>query len=95
VKQEKLDFLSSNPFYTKRFAHYVGKRCRSATIQEVSKELKLNWHTVKNLEKEYMRKLLRKTGKPAPVMIGVDEISIKKGHTYRIVVSDLGRRRPI
>ena len=28
-------------------------------------------------------------------MIGLDEVSIKKGHTYRIVVSDLVRRRPI
>ncbi|MFO1468586.1 MAG: transposase [Steroidobacteraceae bacterium] len=27
--------------------------------------------------------------------IGTDEISIRKGHTYRIVVSDLERRRPI
>jgi transposase len=27
--------------------------------------------------------------------IGVDEISIRKGHTYRIVVSDLLRFRPI
>ena len=28
-------------------------------------------------------------------MIGIDEISIRKRHTYRIVVSDLIRRRPI
>ena len=28
-------------------------------------------------------------------MIGVDELSIKKGHTYRIIVSDLERGRPI
>jgi transposase len=27
--------------------------------------------------------------------VGIDEISIRKGHTYRIVVSDLIRRRPI
>ncbi|MBL0164985.1 MAG: transposase [Xanthomonadales bacterium] len=27
--------------------------------------------------------------------IGIDEISIRKGHTYRIVVSDLIRKRPI
>jgi transposase len=27
--------------------------------------------------------------------IGIDEVSIRKGHTYRIVVSDLERRRPI
>jgi len=35
------------------------------------------------------------TGTPGPKAIGIDEISIKKGHAYRIVVSDLVRRRPI
>jgi len=38
---------------------------------------------------------LRRAGRPAPAVIGIDEISIRKGHTYRIVVSDLLRRRPI
>jgi transposase len=95
VKQEKLDFLASNPFYTKRFAQYVGERCRSSTIKDVARELLLDWHTVKDLEKEYMTGLLLKTGTPGPSMIGVDEISIRKGHTYRIIVSDLGRKRPI
>ena len=28
VKRERLDFLADNPFYTKRFAFYVGRRCR-------------------------------------------------------------------
>lgn len=95
VKRERLEFLADNPFYTKRFADYVGKRCRSSTIKDIANELKLDWHSVKDLDKEYMAKLLNKTGTPAPTMIGVDEISIRKGHTYRIVVSDLERRRPI
>ena len=38
---------------------------------------------------------LAKTPQPAPQVIGVDELSIKKGHTYRIEVSDLERGRPI
>jgi transposase len=42
-----------------------------------------------------MREQLRRAGGPAPQVIGIDEISIRKGHTYRIVVSDLLRRRPI
>jgi transposase len=29
--------------------------------------------------------------KPTPRVIGIDEIAIRKGHTYRIVVSDLER----
>ena len=95
VKQERLPWLADNPFYTKRFAFYVGRRCRSATIRDVARELKLDWKTVKDLEKQYMREQLRRAPKPRPRVIGIDEIAIRKGHTYRIVVSDLERRRPI
>lgn len=95
VKQERLPFLADNPFYTKRFAFYVGERCRSSTIRDVARELHLDWHTVKELEKQYMREQLRRAGMPGPKIIGIDEVSIRKGHTYRIVVSDLVRRRPI
>jgi transposase len=87
--------LADNPFYTKRFAFYVGQRCRSATIRDVARELKLDWKTVKDLETQYMRAQLRRAPQPAPRVIGIDEIAIRKGHTYRIVVSDLERGRPI
>jgi transposase len=95
VKREHLEFLADSPFYTKRFAHYVGRRCRSATIKDIAEELKLDWDTVKTLEKQYMRAQLVKAGTPGPKVIGIDEIAIRKGHTYRIVVSDLVRGRPI
>jgi transposase len=93
VKQEQLGWLADNPLYTKRFAWYVGRRCRAAPIQAVARELRLDWHTVKELEKQYMREQLRRAGLPSPRVIGIDELSIKKGHKYRIVVSDLERRR--
>ena len=95
VKREQLDFLADNPFYTKRFAFYVGRRCRAAPIKDIAQELKLDWDTVKTLEKQYMAAQLAKAGRPGPKVIGIDEISIRKGHTYRIVVSDLIRGRPI
>jgi transposase len=95
VKQERLDFLSGNPFYTHRFSEYVGRRCRDASIASVARELKLDWKTVKEFEKEYMRAQIERAGTPAPEVIGIDEISIRKRHTYRIVVSDLTARRAI
>jgi transposase len=95
VKQEELAWLADNPLYTKRFAWYVGRRCRAAPIQAVARELRLDWHAVKELEKQYMREQLRRAGTPGPRVIGIDEISIKRGHRYRIVVSDLERRRVI
>jgi transposase len=95
VKTERLDFLAKNPCYTRRFGTYIGERCRSSTIKNVAREFKLDWHTVKELEKEYMTAELAKAGTPAPTIIGVDEVSIRKGHGYRIVVSDFVRHRPI
>ena len=95
VKRERLDFLADNPLYTKRFAYFVGRRCRQASIADVAKELALDWHTVKALEMQYMEAQLARAGTPGPQVIGVDEIAIRKGHTYRIVVSDLLRGRPI
>ena len=95
VKREQLDFLADNPFYTKRFAYYVGRRCRQTTIKDVAEEFNLHWETIKTLEMQYMRAQLARAGTPGPKAIGIDEISIKKGHTYRIVVSDLIRKRPI
>ena len=95
MKREKLPWLSNNPFYTKRFSYYVGRKCRAMTIKDVAKELKLDWHAVKALDKEYMQEQLRRNPIAAPRAIGIDEISLRKGHTYRIVVSDLERRKPI
>lgn len=91
VKTERLDWLADNPFYTKRFAWHIGRRCRSASISDVAKEFMLDWRTVKALDKQYMSEQLKRAGMPGPKAIGIDEISIRKGHTYRIVVSDLIR----
>ena len=95
VKREKLEFLLENALHTQRFARYVGRRCRSGTIKDVAAELQLDWHTVKRLEKQYMREQLQRLGAARPKVIGIDEISVRKGHEYRIVVSDLEKHRPI
>jgi len=42
-----------------------------------------------------MQEQLRRNPVAAPWAIGIDEVSIRKGHIYRIVVSDLGRGKPI
>jgi transposase len=80
---------------TKRFAFYVGRRCRDSSLRDIARELHLDWKTVKALEMQYMREQLRRVGMPGPKVIGIDEISLRKGHTYRIVVSDLERKRAI
>ena len=95
VKVERLDWLAQNPRYTHRFAHQVGTLCRDMSNKAVAQMLHLHEHTVKDLDRRYMQAWLAKTPQPAPQVIGVDELSIRTGHTYRIIVSDLERGRPI
>lgn len=95
MKQERIDWLAANPHYTRRFALYVGKQCRSTPVKEVADDLCLSWHSVKEMDKLYMREQLARAEPPRPAVIGIDEISIRKGHVYRIVVSDLERGQPL
>ncbi len=95
MRTEKLDWLAENQRYTERMAEQVGKLCRDMTNKAVADILHLHENTVKDLDKRYMQKWLDRTPKPAPRAIGIDEISIRKGHEYRIIVSDLERGHPI
>lgn len=92
---ERLDWLAENPRHTQRFAMRVGAMCREMTVKAVAEFERLHQSTVKDLDTLYMRKQVARAGRPSPRVIGVDEISIRKGHEYRIVVSDLEQERPI
>ena len=54
VRNERLEWLADNQLYTKRFAAYVGRRCREESIESVAKELDLDRDIVKEMKK-YMR----------------------------------------
>lgn len=69
--------------------------CEESTIKETAREFGLDWKAVKELEKEYLREKLKKAGDINPEIIGIDEIAIRKGHRYRIIVSDLLNKRVI
>jgi transposase len=92
---ERLDWMAENPRYTQRFAMRIGALCRDMTNKAVAELEGLHHSTVKDLDKLYMRQQVARAGQPAPRVIGLDEISIRKGHNYRVVVSDLERGRPI
>lgn len=74
---------------------HIGDLCRDMTNKAVAEREHLHHSTVKDLDKLYIERQVARAGKPAPRVIGVDEIAIGKGHEYRVVVSDLERRRPI
>lgn len=88
--------LAKSARFTQRFEDRIGQLCREMTIKRVAELNNLSWDQVRRMEKCYMRRLLEQHP-PAKQLraIGIDEISIRKGHTYSIVVADLDQRRPI
>ncbi|MBE7444842.1 MAG: transposase family protein [Planctomycetia bacterium] len=55
----KTGMACGQSLYTKRFACSVGRKCRTMTVKDVAKDFRLDWDTVKTLDKEYMKKQLR------------------------------------
>ena len=96
VKRETLAMLAKSARFTQRFEDRIGELCREMTVKRVAELNNLSWDQVWRMEKCYMRRLLEQHP-PAEHLraIGVDEISIRKGHTYAIVVADLDEQRPI
>jgi transposase len=96
VKRETLSWLAKSARFTQRFEDHIGLQCREMTVKRVAELNHLSWDQVRRMEMAYMRRLMERYP-PSDTLraIGIDEISIRKGHTYAIVVADLDQQRPI
>lgn len=66
VKRERLEDLLDNALHTQRYARHVGRQCRTQSIADVARSERLDWHTVKRLEMQYMQEQLERAGRPRP-----------------------------
>jgi transposase len=56
------------------------------TVQDVSDIYNLSWGTVKNIDKEYLKKYYAKPVLKGVEMIAIDEFAVQKGHKYQTMV---------
>lgn len=82
------DLVLMDPYerLTKRFQAYILALCNYMNIKEVAKHLGLDWKTVKDTHKDYLKKRFAKEDIGTPRLLAVDEISLKKGHHYLTVI---------
>lgn len=73
---------------TKRLASHIIDLCRYMTITEVAGYLGLDWRTVKKVHKQHLKESISSKAPPAPRILIVDEIAIRKGHRYLTIVAD-------
>ena len=73
---------------TTRLALYAYQLCQLMTVTEVARHLGLDWKTVKNIDKFYLERDYGQPDLKGLRILAVDEISIRKGHSYLTVVLD-------
>lgn len=96
VKTETLKWLAESGRFSKRFEQKVGRMARQMPLTEVARFNHISWDQAWRMELEYMRELLKRQPPATNIRaIGVDEISIRKGHKYRVVVADMDVKRPL
>lgn len=89
LKQVNLEFADPKKTYTRSFARYALDLLKFSTIKDVSCHLHVSWDTIKEIEKEYLRKHFGNPRLSRLSEIAVDEISIGRNHQYFTVVLDL------
>ncbi len=96
MKRETLSLLAKSARFTQRFEDRIGELCREMTVKRVAELNNLSWDQVWRMEKCYMRRVIDNHPPSKQLRaIGIDEVSIRKGHTYAVVVADLDQKRPI
>jgi transposase len=98
VRQESLTWLAKSSRFSQRFEDFIGKQCREMTVKRAAELNRISWDQAWRMDKAYMRRLLENNPPPQELRaIGIDEVSVRKGHTYAINVATLdpGAERPI
>jgi len=90
---EKLDFTVPYSRVTNRLEEAVGMMARYMNISEVARYFKLDWKTVREIDKNYIRNQLDEIPLDNVRIIGIDEVARAKGHKYLTVIYDLEHNR--
>lgn len=85
---EELDFVSKSRRVTKRLETTVANFCEIASLKEVAERFKLDWKTVKEIDRAFIKALLPKISELDIRRIAIDEIAIMKGHKYLTIIRD-------
>ena len=88
-RQESRDVAEPRRSYTRMFANYVLDLAKQMTIRAVAQHLRVGWDLVKDIVKSNLRRKARLRSWRKIRRIAIDEIAIRKGHSYMTVVLDL------
>jgi transposase len=89
TRQVEVPFAEPRRRFTRSFARYALELSQHMTTLDVARHLGVSWDTIKDLQKEDLRRHYAKPKLHRLKQIAIDEIAVGKGHRYLTVVLDL------
>lgn len=85
----RLPFTVGKLPLTKSFITYILSLVKITTVKSVAGLLDLQWKTVKNIHKDWLKDKHKKIRYKDLIYLSIDEFSIRRGHTYMTVFLDI------
>lgn len=96
IRTEELSWVDIQQRATKRLQDEVALACRSLrSVEDVSRAYHLGWDRVKAWDKAALKRLVDPPDLSRVRILAVDELAIRKGHTYATRVIDVESKRTL
>jgi transposase len=96
TRYEDLRIADRRKHYTHALESYVMDLCAHMTVRAVAQLTKLHWETVKQIDSKRLRRQLpRAKDLRSLTYLGIDEVSVRRGHRYLTTVVDLQTGRVV
>jgi transposase len=89
LRWPKLPFVKGKARHTRRFAQFAIDLVHWMTLLGVARVLGVGWDLVKDIHKEHLRSRYKTAPLKDLKYLGIDEFSIRKGHSYMSLFVDL------
>jgi transposase len=88
ARVEKLEFCDASKRVTHRMSRYIHELCKMMTVTDVARHLAMDPKTVKQIDKAFLEEAYGQNDFDHLTVIMIDEIAIRKGHSYMTVIAD-------
>ena len=89
LRWPKLPFTAGKKRHTRRFAQFAIDLLHWMTISGTAKVLSVGWDLIKDIHKEHLKSRYKSPPLKDLKYLGIDEFSIRKGHSYMSIFVDL------